>query len=113
MFFSSFSFSCQKYHTLPSTAFCLCVRTVSEPRSEYQGDGWCAHANHHTVRIPTPRMDDWFQTLRDNLMTSGTVTPLADLPAGFFHALIVSRFDALEPPEQTVLKAGSGGLTVS
>lgn len=31
-----------------------------------------------------------------------------DLPAGFFHALIVSRFDALEPPEQTVLKAGTG-----
>eukprot|EP00903_Cladosiphon_okamuranus_P010662 g10080.t1 len=46
-------------------------------------------------------------TLRDNLVTSGTVTPLADLPAGFFHALIVSRFDALEPPEQTVLKAGT------
>lgn len=41
-------------------------------------------------------------------MTSGTVTPLADLPAGFFHALIVSRFDALEPPEQMVLKAGTG-----
>ncbi len=48
------------------------------------------------------------QTLRDNLVTSGTATPLADLPAGFFHALIVSRFDALEPPEQTVLKAGTG-----
>lgn len=46
-------------------------------------------------------------------MTSGTVTPLADLPAGFFHALIVSRFDALEPPEQTVLKAGTGGITVA
>ncbi|CAM9220570.1 unnamed protein product [Ectocarpus sp. 4 AP-2014] len=46
-------------------------------------------------------------TLRDNLVTSGAVTPLVDLPVGFFHALIVSRFDALEPPEQTVLKAGT------
>lgn len=48
------------------------------------------------------------KTLRDNLVTSGAVTPLVDLPVGFFHALIVSRFDALEPPEQTVLKAGTG-----
>lgn len=48
------------------------------------------------------------KTLRDNLVMTGEVTPLADLPTEFFHSLIVSRFDALEPLEKTVLKAATG-----
>lgn len=40
------------------------------------------------------------------------MTPLADLPAGFFHSLIVSRFDALGPQQQTVLKAATGNLII-
>ncbi|CAN0418259.1 unnamed protein product [Ascophyllum nodosum] len=46
-------------------------------------------------------------TLKNNLVTTGEVTPLASLPTGFFHSLTVSRFDALEPQEQTVLKAAT------
>jgi predicted ATPase len=37
----------------------------------------------------------------------GNIVNLQDLPTGFFNDLIVSRFDALEPMEQTVLKAAS------
>ncbi|KAG5182448.1 hypothetical protein JKP88DRAFT_319103, partial [Tribonema minus] len=46
-------------------------------------------------------------TLREELATNKVPRRLEDLPAGFFHDLIVSRFDALERMEQTVLKAAS------
>ncbi|CAM9512372.1 unnamed protein product, partial [Phaeothamnion confervicola] len=45
-------------------------------------------------------------TLRDSLLR-GQVKPLQDLPTGFFHDLIMSRFDALDAMEQTTLKAAS------
>ncbi|CAM9976136.1 unnamed protein product [Choristocarpus tenellus] len=47
-------------------------------------------------------------SLRDGLLNNGTVMKLENIPAGFFHNLIISRFDALEPIEQTVLKAATG-----
>lgn len=64
-------------------------------------------ASYHASYAPPARLlPD--KTLRDNFVTTRKVTPLVDLPAGFFHSLIVSRFDALEPQEQTVLKAATG-----
>jgi hypothetical protein len=47
-------------------------------------------------------------TLKEELVSNkGAPRRLQDLPAGFFHDLIVSRFDALERMEQTALKAAS------
>ncbi|CAM9364214.1 unnamed protein product, partial [Chrysoparadoxa australica] len=46
-------------------------------------------------------------TVKEELLTTGMVSHLQELPASFCHDLIVSRFDALEPMEQTVLKAAT------
>ncbi len=45
-------------------------------------------------------------TLKDEWERLGSVMKLEDLPESFFHDLIVSRFDSLEPAYQAVLKVG-------
>ncbi len=45
-------------------------------------------------------------TLKDEWERLGSVMKLEDLHESFFHDLIVSRFDSLEPAYQAVLKVG-------
>lgn len=48
------------------------------------------------------------QTLRDSITRKKTPKPLVDMPVGMFRSLIMSRFDALKPSEQKVLKTATG-----
>ncbi len=45
-------------------------------------------------------------TLKDEWERLGSIMKLEDLPESFFHDLIVSRFDSIEPAYQAVLKVG-------